>query len=209
MSAALSRGRSVEGGIYRKSSQTPSPRDRVLNAAHRLFAKNGYDQTTTAAIARAAHTSESQIVKYFESKAGLLIALLDRGWAAVLSSVAAGTDSPTAADNLETLFRNLVDRARQDPAFFSVATVDSYRLAMLASEHARLVGFNPLMELIRSLIPHVSAPGQPALCCAILSVLEGSVRHQLFETRKDCVCADEDLIQVVGATLRTLLDRNG
>jgi hypothetical protein len=38
-----------------------SPPDRLLLAAKELFARNGYEQTSTAAIARRAGTSESQL----------------------------------------------------------------------------------------------------------------------------------------------------
>ena len=42
----------------------PPPRsshDRILQAAKQLFASRGYENTTTAQIARAAETSESQL----------------------------------------------------------------------------------------------------------------------------------------------------
>src|SRR5688572_21502902 len=65
----------------------PSSRERLLHAAKRLFAAQGYEQTATSAIARAAGTSESQLMRYFGGKAGLLEALFDEAWVDLNSRV--------------------------------------------------------------------------------------------------------------------------
>ncbi len=51
---------------------------KVLEAAKSLFASKGHEETTLREIAAKARTSESQIVKYFQSKAGILDALFGR-----------------------------------------------------------------------------------------------------------------------------------
>ena len=51
-------------------------KERILTAAKSLYAKKGYRETKLREIASDAHTSESQVVKYFQSKAGVLDALL-------------------------------------------------------------------------------------------------------------------------------------
>ena len=53
---------------------------RLLNAGKSLFAKNGYENTSTAAIAREAGSSESQLIRYFGGKAGLLEAIFNDSW---------------------------------------------------------------------------------------------------------------------------------
>jgi AcrR family transcriptional regulator len=58
-----------------------SSRQRLLDAAKRLFAASGYEQTATSTIAREAGTSESQLMRYFGGKVGLLEALFDDAWA--------------------------------------------------------------------------------------------------------------------------------
>ena len=53
--------------------RTPdNSRARLLAAGKSLFARLGYEFTSTATIARDAGTSESQLIRYFGSKAGLL-----------------------------------------------------------------------------------------------------------------------------------------
>ena len=57
-----------------------SSRDRLIAVAKHLFSTSGYENTTTVAIAREARTSESQLVKHFGSKEGLLEAVFEDGW---------------------------------------------------------------------------------------------------------------------------------
>jgi AcrR family transcriptional regulator len=63
-----------------ETSPAPS-RERLLQAAKRLFAAHGYEQTATSTIAREAGTSESQLMRYFGGKVGLLEVLFDEAWA--------------------------------------------------------------------------------------------------------------------------------
>src|ERR1700755_3047986 len=65
-----------EGDIYTELSS----HDRILQAGRALFAEDGYENTTTSAIARKAGTSESQLIKHFGSKEGLLEAIYDAAW---------------------------------------------------------------------------------------------------------------------------------
>ncbi len=70
--------------IRHRMSKIPpaaSSRNRMLAAALSLIARQGYAQTSTAHVARQAGTSESQLIKHFGSKEGLLAALFDMAWA--------------------------------------------------------------------------------------------------------------------------------
>ena len=60
-------------------------RDRLLSAGKTLFGRLGYEQTSTAAIAREAGTSESQLVRYFGGKSGLLEAIFNQAWEGLTS----------------------------------------------------------------------------------------------------------------------------
>src|SRR5258706_2111308 len=74
------------------TESTQTARTRLLASGKTLFARLGYEQTSTAAIAREALTSESQLVRHFEGKAGLLAAIFDesrRPLNAAIQSVAA------------------------------------------------------------------------------------------------------------------------
>src|SRR2546428_6576285 len=57
-----------------------SSRDRLREAAKPLFAERGYESTSTAAICRLAGTSQSQLIKHFTNKQGLLEAIFEYAW---------------------------------------------------------------------------------------------------------------------------------
>ncbi|HTV64269.1 MAG TPA: TetR/AcrR family transcriptional regulator, partial [Bryocella sp.] len=79
----------VSANTSAEKASITSSRERILLSAKHLFARNGYENTSTVAIAREAGTSESQLMKHFGSKQGLLAAILDRGWAGVMQRVQA------------------------------------------------------------------------------------------------------------------------
>src|SRR5512142_1487950 len=77
-----------------------SSHDRILAAAKRLFASQGYEATSTMAIARLAGTSESQMMKHFGSKEGLLEAILDEGWKSMGPALSEIAGMPPGAKKL-------------------------------------------------------------------------------------------------------------
>lgn len=52
---------------------------RILSEALKLFAQQGYSATSTSQVAKAAGVSEGLIFRHFNSKEGLLHAILDQG----------------------------------------------------------------------------------------------------------------------------------
>ena len=70
-----------------KKRSPESTRDRLLQAGKALFSRSGFESTPTAALAQEAGTSESQMVRYFGSKAGLLEAIFEEAWRPLISRV--------------------------------------------------------------------------------------------------------------------------
>src|SRR5688572_21104843 len=112
MVVLLPSGVTRNGGLLMAShpsdAQNVSSRDRLLQSAKRLFAAQGYEQTATSAIAREAGTSESQLMRYFGGKVGLLEALFDDAWTDLNARVKRVTTAPgntrdTIAEVLQTV----------------------------------------------------------------------------------------------------------
>src|SRR5436309_14212408 len=72
----------------------PSSHERILQAGRDLFSEDGYENTTTSAIARRAGTSESQLIKHFGSKEGLLEGIFDRAWQRMAQGVRHVQEAP-------------------------------------------------------------------------------------------------------------------
>jgi AcrR family transcriptional regulator len=61
-------------------------REQVLGAAMPVFARGGYEGTSTEDVARAAGISQPYLFRIFETKKALFIALVERGFARVASA---------------------------------------------------------------------------------------------------------------------------
>ena len=82
----MRKNQSIEGEL--------SSHDRILQSGRELFAGDGYENTTTSAIARRAGTSESQLIKHFGSKEGLLEAIYDEAWEQMASGLRRVQEAP-------------------------------------------------------------------------------------------------------------------
>jgi AcrR family transcriptional regulator len=77
--------------------KAPQRREQLMGVATKLFARNGYDATTTAAIALAAGVTEPILYRHFKSKQELFVAIVKavsnqtmRHWQEII----AGVDDP-------------------------------------------------------------------------------------------------------------------
>lgn len=111
-----------------ETATKPSSRDRILDAAIRLFANNGYENTSTLSIARAAQTSETQLVKNFNNKEGLLNAACD----AVVSAIAAIVPDLQHINSPREKLREFFNRALRllddNPEFKMILLLDTRRV---------------------------------------------------------------------------------
>src|SRR2546421_12548461 len=55
--------------------KAPQRREQLMEVATKLFARNGYEATTTAAIAEAAGVTEPILYRHFKSKQELFVAI--------------------------------------------------------------------------------------------------------------------------------------
>ncbi len=60
---------------------------RILRAAQRLFARKGYDGTTTRDLAQAAGVAEGTLFRHFENKKAILIEVATQGWVEILTDL--------------------------------------------------------------------------------------------------------------------------
>jgi AcrR family transcriptional regulator len=107
-------------------------RERLIDAAARVFELKGFEGATVAEIAREAGVTTGAIYAHYTSKAELLVdAMRVHGERATAALFPPGTriDAPTI---LTTLAARLADRDRQDAALLAEALLASRRDAELA-----------------------------------------------------------------------------
>jgi AcrR family transcriptional regulator len=72
------------------SSPPPSEaqtRDRILQAARRLFASQGFDGTTTRELAEKAGVAEGTLFRHFSNKKAILVEVATEGWVEILTDL--------------------------------------------------------------------------------------------------------------------------
>lgn len=62
-------------------------RNRILEAARRLFAKQGFDGTTTRDLAQAAGVAEGTLFRHFVNKKAILVEVATQGWVEILTDL--------------------------------------------------------------------------------------------------------------------------
>lgn len=168
--------------------EAASSRDRLLVAAKRLMAVEGYERVSTASIAREAGTSESQLVRYFGSKAGLLEAVFNESWAPlnprITQLVAAAATAREAVIKILSAMIGVFDR---DQDMARLLFFESRRLRGEEGEIHLSKGFQDFAALVVHLIERGQNDGsfskalKPlAVASALLGAAEGMIRDRLL-----------------------------
>jgi AcrR family transcriptional regulator len=170
------------------TSSVPSVRDRLLEVAKIQFSTHGYDNTSTVSLARLAGTSESQLMKHFGSKEGLLVTIFEEEWRRLFkASLQAfeGVASPTA--RLRILVDLLLNTLEEDRQFKLILLLEGRRIRRQGQIVTHTRGFLDLVDLIDTLLGNMNASGQlrrsinpQAVRSALVGALEGMLRDQLL-----------------------------
>ena len=169
-----------------------SSRNRLFAAAKRLMAEEGYERVSTAAIAREAGTSESQLVRYFTTKSGLLEAIFNESWAPLnpqLAQLVAA--SPTAREATLAILSAMIHALDQDPDLAKLLLFESRRVRGNHPEIQISKGYLEFATLVVHLVERGQKDGsfhttlQPqAMSAALLGAAEGLVRERLLATNQ-------------------------
>ena len=169
---------------------TPS-RERLLLAGRKLFAENGYESTSTASIARLAGTSESQLIKHFGGKAGLLDQIFVSGWNNICAWLREQLPETTPApDRLKAIPRLMFEALSRDPELRELLLLEGRRIRKEGRTSTFTDGFHGLSELIGGTLEEMRAAEQIrpelnvfAVRAALIGLTEGALRDQLLSDR--------------------------
>lgn len=73
--------------LSEENNNGESTRSRILGAAMRLFARKGYDGTTTRDLAAAAGVAEGTLFRHFANKKAILVEVATSGWVEILTDL--------------------------------------------------------------------------------------------------------------------------
>lgn len=172
-------------------AEAPS-RERLLAAGKTLFAAEGYENTTTSAIARLAGTSESQLIKHFGSKEGLLQAILEAAWEGLEQELYGSLNrAASGVDRLRALADVVLRAFESDPELRTLMLLEGRRIR----RHGHMViltqGFLNLVRMMDATLLEMQTAGElrsdlhlEAVRSAIIGAFEGLVRDQILAERR-------------------------
>jgi AcrR family transcriptional regulator len=199
--------------VQRRAVET---RDRILDAAARVFSRHGYAAGTTNRIAEEAGLSVGSLYQYFPNKDAILVELVRRhiaaGVAAVRECLDTAVDAAAARDgglDVDALVGAVVDAAiavhRDDPGLHQVLFEESPRPPEVLAELRTME--SALVERAAALL--AAAPGvrvaDPVLAARVAVVTVESLVHRVVATRDpqvDLAAFRDELVRLVAGYLR-------
>jgi len=167
-----------------------SSHDRILQAAKHLFATRGYESTSTVAIARAAGTSESQLIKHFGSKEGLLEAIFDQGWERMSAMFPALQPIASPAERLEALLEMILSAMERDPDLKQLMLLEGRRIRKEGHMVMLTSGYLRLVQMADAMLAEMQQKGElrddvepQAVRCALMGMQEAMMRDQVLADR--------------------------
>jgi AcrR family transcriptional regulator len=170
-----------------------SSHDRILQAGRALFSEDGYENTTTSAIARRAGTSESQLIKHFNSKEGLLEGIFDQAWQRMAQGVQSVQQKEAPPlDRLRALTELMIAALESDQQMRTLMLLEGRRIR----KHGHMVmmtrGFQQVLEVLDGILRELQYSGRlrpdlhpEAVRSALIGAFEGLLRDQLLAQRAD------------------------
>jgi AcrR family transcriptional regulator len=200
--------------MERPHESAQSSRVRLLTSAKALFAQNGYEQTSTASIAREAGTSESQLVRYFGSKAGLLEAIFNESWQRLNDEInRVVTQANSGKNAIGGVLSLLIEVFGNDPDLAVLFLLEGRRIRGAAHEVMLSKGFQQFAILLQQLIQRAQRDGSfrkslpdQAIESAVIGAAEGMIRDRLMATRagKPNPFTDDEIRKVFAAILESM-----
>lgn len=169
-----------------------SSHDRILAAAKRLFASQGYEATSTMAVARLAGTSESQMMKHFGSKEGLLEAILDAGWKSMGAPLLSLSDMPPGPQKLLAILDIVLNKLAEDPDLRELLLLEGRRIRREGRMVILSPGYLRFVAVVDDVLKKMAAAGTlnsevspEAVRSAIMGMAEGMMRDEVLSRRRE------------------------
>jgi AcrR family transcriptional regulator len=187
---------------------------RLLNAGKTLFAKSGYEQTSTAAIARESGSSESQLIRYFGGKAGLLEAIFNESWSGLNEYVQQHiAEAAHGRDAIIRILSLMIQAFSRDHDIAFLFLFEGRRMRGGSHEVLLSKGFVQFLQVVDMLIERGRDDGSfriavnsKVMCSAMLGCAEGMVRDRVLaeRNREPMPFTDDEILRTFTAMVNGL-----
>jgi len=167
-----------------------SSHDRILQSGRELFAVDGYENTTTSAIARKAGTSESQLIKHFGSKEGLLEAIYDQAWQRMAQGLGRVQEAPSSPLDKLRGTALMIGALERDKEISTLMLLEGRRIRKHGHQVLLTRGFQQVLGVIDGVLRDMREAKMlrqdlhpEAVRSALIGAFEGLLRDQLLAER--------------------------
>jgi len=165
-----------------------SSRERIREAGKALFARKGFEATSTVAICRLAGTSESQLIKHFGGKQGLLEAIFQSAWDHINPALRLATQSvPSPREKFRILTEMVLNFLHRDRELQTLFLLEGRRIRKNGELVSLVDGFLEFVALIDGIIRQMAESGDlapdinpEALRSGLMGAIEGMLRDLLL-----------------------------
>ena len=170
---------------------TGTTHERILRVSKSLFANRGYEHTSTSAIARQAGTSESQLMKHFGNKAGLLEAIFIEGWTQITDDARVAIQDVTSPLlKLQTISGCVLRSLERDPELKLLLLLEGRRIRKEGQMVSLTQGFLGFVQLVDGVLYEMrdlnilrAELSPQAVRSALMGMLEGMLRDRFLADR--------------------------
>src|SRR5713226_1432044 len=200
-----------------KSSALVSSRDRLREAAKTLFAEGGYESTTTAAICRLAGTSQSQLIKHFVDKQGILEAIFEYTWEQLNPAVRLATENiASPREKLRVLIDMVLGFLEKDRAIRTLFLLEGRRMRGDGHMIVLVPGFIEFIKMLDGILKELVEQGELALNIhpqafrsALMGAIEGMLRDHMLarSSRFPASYAETEMRAMISSLLSLVLTK--
>ena len=165
-----------------------SSRDRIRDAAKVLFAERGYESTATADICRLAGTSQSQLIKHFSNKQGLLEAIFEYAWEQINPAINLAIETASSPrEKLNILIGMILAFMEKEKEIRVLFLLEGRRIRGGGQMVVLVPGFLAFVKTLDGILKELAAKGElrsdlhpQAFRSALMGALEGILRDQML-----------------------------
>lgn len=166
----------------RRHPQPEDVRTHLLDAALRVFARQGYEGASVRDIASEARVSAGLLYHYFPSKQAVLVALFERSAGLVMEAFARAAAVPDPAARLGALVRVSAALVRQHEAFWRVSYGVRFQHAVVAGLAEGIAAQSALyLRLFTELLTEIGRPEPELEARLLFATLDGVFQHYVLD----------------------------
>jgi AcrR family transcriptional regulator len=185
---------------YRRPATLVPSRERLLEAAKTLFAERGYEATSTISVCRIAGSSESQLIKHFGSKQGVLAAIFEYAWEQINPAVRLATASvPLPREKLRITIEMILNFLAKDLPLRTLFLLEGRRIRDDGKLIVLVPGFLEFVKMVDEILQQMRNQGElnanihpQALRSALMGAIEGLLRDKILAATSSFPAAYSD-----------------